>query len=499
MKPKHLAWPALLQYLWHAGQNAAVTWVVGILLLSHLNSSKLVVRWSLAGLALLTVGLLVVAVVRYGRFTYLVDATGVIIRRGVLVRQLTHLPYHKIQTVQRQQWFYLRPFHLERLTIETAGKGEAEDACILSAVPQTVGNQIEGYRQKSPTTDEIGTQPAVTPSSEYQISWADLNTYALSSLGIVPIIAVLGWLYDKATKLIPKQDVHQFENQLLALRGGWLVGLLVLILFLGFLVSYLSVIERYYHFVLRKSGQTLMTTRGYFQQNQVSVPQKRIQAVRIKQNVIRQWLGLSSVQVLTAGQADEHEREGAVTLIPVIRTAGTFGQLAAFIDWLPQQTPTFIPVRRLPRRYFIRNCGLIWLAGFSLVAVAIKLWLPGFLHDYLWSGPVWLVIAGLQGRYAGRNAGVGLINPQLIGLQTGIVFTRQQMLVPRVKIQSLAVTQSVWMRRSGLAHLTVKLRSGTSTTEVTVRYLDVNTVRQVQQWYLKAPTQEVDVKTVEQS
>lgn len=484
MKAKHLAWPALVQFLWRTGRNLVFVWILGFALLPK----EIMAFWGLLGLGGLSVLSLAVSGVRYWRFTYQVTPAGVTIRRGLFVRQVTHIPYAKIQTVQRNQWFYLRPLHLERVTIETAGKQDDDGEGQLAVVPQSVGDRIEAYRHGQVQPEVVSNRPAdgalkSDPSEpRYQISWSSLNAYALSSLGVVPIVLVMGWLYDKLTKLAPKGTVDQLEHRLVTLQSGWLIGLGVVVLALGLLASYATVVQRYYHFTLVKTEQTLNVTHGFFQSKQVSLPVRRIQAVKLKQNVLRQWLRLTTVQVLTAGGAGEDENDRELTLVPVLRPTEVDATLARFITWWPP-SPVLIPVRRLGRWLFVRNSLFVW--GLTLAALTglVWWWLPNLMSVMMWSWPIGLLIATLQGRYAGRNAGIALAGAQLV-LQTGSWFTRERFVVPRVKVQSLEVRQSRWLRRGHLVHLSVKLRAGNAAKTVEVRYLDEATVQKIQRWYL---------------
>ena len=487
MKPKRLAWPACLQLLWQTGQNIILVVIVAFLLLSKLHLSDKAMQFSLIGLVILVVVLLLLAVVRYWRFKYVVASDGVTIQQGIFVRQVTHIPYAKIQTIQRKQWFYLQPFHLESLTIETAGKTDKKGEGQLLAVPQSVGTLIEHYRHGELLDAGLAETNVVDQPSEalgYQINARDLNAYAISSLGIVPVILVLGWVYDKGHKLLPQRDLSAVEHQLVAMRGTILIGLVVVILLLGILVSYLNVLQRYYRFMLRREDRLLTMTRGYFQRNEVNVHVDRIQAVRFKQNVLRQWLHLSTVQALTAGQAGEDEDDDTLVILPVVKTAAAYKVLAPFIDWLPTHVPKLTHVAVKQRWHFSRNSGLLWLAALALITGLIQWWVPQFTTRFLLSWPVWLIIAFAQGRYASRNTAVAVMTPELLVLQTGSVFTREQVVVPRVKIQSVESAQTVWMKKAHLAHLSVQLRSGNHGKAIEVRYLDAEVVQRIQTWYL---------------
>ena len=153
----------------------------------------------------LVLGILVLtllwSIVHYLRFTYLVAPDGLTINSGVFIRKINHIPYGRIQTVQRRQWFFLKPLGLEQVSIETAGKESKKAEGMLAAVPTTVADAINRYRQgltdtptasaSDPTTEGAQTEvtpAAKTPDAAYKINAHDLNQYALTSLGFIPII-----------------------------------------------------------------------------------------------------------------------------------------------------------------------------------------------------------------------------------------------------------------------------------------------------------------------
>ncbi|WP_372830847.1 PH domain-containing protein, partial [Staphylococcus haemolyticus] len=60
------------------------------------------------------------------------------INSGILVKKHTHIPYPKIQTIQHTQWFFLVPFHLEKLQIETAGHDSTSPEAVLPLVNERI-------------------------------------------------------------------------------------------------------------------------------------------------------------------------------------------------------------------------------------------------------------------------------------------------------------------------------------------------------------------------
>ncbi|CAM3080504.1 PH domain-containing protein [Lactiplantibacillus plajomi] len=488
MTHKHLAWPALFVFVARAVRQLVSLVLVILVFFSWRSLTGEAAFWGFLAAGVVVVATIVAAVIRYVRFTYAVTPAGITINRGLFERKVVHIPYAKIQTVQRQQWFFLRPFGLERLTIETAGKTDDEPEGELPVVPVTVGQQIDRYR-RAPTNPTVATdQPTTTTARpgerQFQINRHDLRLYALTSMGIVPILLAFFWLYDKLTTIFSDEVVDDALKHLNVIQIGWQIALMVAVLVLSLLTSYLTIIQRYYRFTLTKKRSTLTMARGYFQRSRVSVDQQRIQAVHFKQTLIRQWARLVTAQVLTADQAGKSESDHNLVLLPVLRRSAMVPTVSGFIDWLPDRLPTIKRVRSAARWLFIRNCVLVWL-GALLVAGGFIWWqLPKGLPIYLASWLLWLPLAVAQGNYAARQTGVALATPAVVCVQHGAWFSREQYLIPRRCVQSLEINQSVWMARRDLVHLTLEVRAGNDNKSVEARFIDSKTARQIRDWYL---------------
>ncbi|MFD1431559.1 PH domain-containing protein [Lacticaseibacillus yichunensis] len=495
MKGKHLA-PLALVGMGVKELRSAFWPVVAVLALA----SKL--NWWTIWLGLIVAAILVITLinvaVRYWCFTYLVGDDGLTINSGLFEQKTQHIPYSKIQTVQRQQWFFLRPFGLESLTIETASHKDEEAEASLMAVPVAVGDQIEALR--------TGKQPATAPAADpeamhtaelaealqamahpeatdptYQINAHDLNLYALSSLGFVPIIVFLLALWQR----LPDDAVKDATDVMAHLAFLAVVALVIVALLLGLMVTYLSILQKFYHFTLTRSDDQLTTARGYFKRNTVSVRSAHVQAVRIKQSILRQWLHLATVQVLIASNAGQDEDDDELVLMPVLRDDAALTTMRPFIAWLPEAVPDVVRVPADNRWLFIRNAVLIWAGILLAGGLAVGIFARGWLAPYLVLAALILLFGFFQGRYVSRSAGVAIASPDLLMLETGHYFTRERFFVRRANVQAVELAQSIWMKKPKRAHLTVNVRKGNSNEAIEVRYLDLKTASAVRDWFTR--------------
>jgi len=162
--------------------------------------------------------------------------------------------------------------------------------------------------------------------------------------------------------------------------------------------------------------------------------------------------------------------------MPVIANQAVYQTMTPFVDWLPQTVPDLTALR-VPRNWYLIRNAVLFVA------------LPAVIIAWLWPHLSWIslllvIIAVLQGRFAGRNTAGALISSNLLALQTGHFWTREVYYVPADKIQSMNFQQSIWMKKTQLAHLTVNVRHGNHNQAIELRYVPVTAAQDLYSWYL---------------
>ncbi|MCM8607982.1 MULTISPECIES: PH domain-containing protein [Lactiplantibacillus] len=489
MKPNHLSPLALLQFSWQAIQVAFYL-DVGIAFLT-MKWLKLWERYSTLIVSLMGVmagGALLLAVIRYWRFTYRLTDGGLTINKGLVNRQVQHIPYRQIQTIQRQQSWFLQPWHLEQLIIETAEKVSEDDLIQLPLVRQTVGDELIAHQRQSQnaTASKHGDQSVQSePATQrLRVSWHDLNVYALSSVNIVLIMGVVAWFGQQVFD-VGRGGVWRRMTSLVGQWSVWQISMAVgVVMLVSYACAYAQIMAQYYHFTIERRATVVTVTRGWLQRRQASVALSRIQAVKLQQNWLRQWLHLTTVQVVTASQVGDTEDNDELKLLPVVPQSQALTTVSRFIDWVPTMITNLTSLDRRARWAVIRNCLLLWSSLLLVVGLIVLKIGRQSLSWLLISLPIWVAVAVLQGSYASHWRGAAINSDTILILQTSHFFTRQQWVLPRNQVQALIIKQSWWMRASHSAHLRVSIRDGRHERTITVRYLPTTMVRQIQGWYV---------------
>lgn len=480
-----LAIPVFLsKYLANSLWIILVTWLTG-----QYQRSQIIALTVYFGI------LLVLALIKYWWYRYDLDEKGITINSGLFFRKQVHIPYARIQTLQQQQWFYFKPFHVLSVKIETAGQTHNEAEGALPAVRQDVVDRLQEMVNRNAGINATTTAPSEgakttvrgsassTQSSDipqpvqqsYHINWRDLNTYALTSVGVLPILIGLGWLYGKLEDLLPKKYLDSAISAFIHYGAILLLGAVILILLLGIFISYLTIIQRYYHFELSKQGQRLVTEKGYFQRNTISANQNRIQAIIFRQTVFRQLLGLLSVQAVLASSATTAERERNLVILPVI-DRGQTRMVHDYIDWVPEKLPAFGGISFSGRIRMVMNA--IWLSLIPIVPIVY------LLRPWGWLSLLLLPLAVIFGLYASAQMGIERLSHHFLAIRFGNHLQRDTVIVAKSKLQSVSIRQTIWMKRARLAHLILNVRQGSGNQQLQVRYLNFDEAEAIYQWYL---------------
>lgn len=425
-------------------------------------------------------------ILKYLRYTYELTPQEIILNSGIIFQKHLYISYAKIQTLQTKQWFYLRPFGLLSLQVETSSQSEDAPEAILPVASRKVVAQIQEKRDAfqtkeqqtetfSKTNNNLAEKVSEGYESSYQIKGRDQNLYALTSLGFFPLVLGFLAIYNRLSNAIPQKYLDSAMETLVHESGLILSLLALVIVLLALGVSYLLVLNRYFGFEVHQEKEQLVTTKGLLQQNVVTARPEKIQAVVISQSFLRQALKLATVQLVLASQAANDEQDEDLVLLPVLSQGQALKKASRFVKWLPQKTPNLQMVGRIGRWRLLRNMLLPTI----LLVVSVGV----FFRPYGWLATILLPFALWVGHYAGANSGLAVTNSDILLAQSGHLLTRKMYLIPHNKIQALSMKQTVWMKKAGLSHLEIILRSGNSQHEEEIRYLPQEQVEKIYQWY----------------
>lgn len=434
--------------------------------------------WLYILLASLGIFLLVVGyhVACYLTQTYELTEDALIFRKGIFVKQEIIVPYERMQTIKKNQWFYMVPFGLVRLMVETAAHSGKEAEVDLPLVSYALYDELEARRRNE--TQIISKEK--TRQADFSLSSKDLLTFALTELSLLaPVVLMFGVL-----QVIPDSVQDKLWGQFSQLVIVVAVALFCVAYLLTTIFMVLKTVLKYANFqIFQESTGALRIEYGLLEQKSQVIPMSKIQGVRIKQNIFRLFLGLVSVDLLIAGgqEKQEGEKESLTThpiLIPVTKISEADTYLKQFLPDFDFQV-SLKEMQQLRLWYFSR---------FKFLIIAIPIGAYFVFHFAIWQLALAIVLlAALSLGYAyyqSKSQAYGM-NEHFIVFRDVRLLERVQTILPRKNIQSLEMRTSRWLYPKQLGHCKLNVKAGDDDFHTELNYLPLDDIEQMIHFYRK--------------
>jgi len=412
----------------------------------------------LAGLAGAGV-LAVLAVWQYFTYRYGFVGRALVIRSGLLQRNLRLIPFDRVQNVSLHQNLLHRLAGVAEVRLESAGGGAGETEARMQVLRLVQAHALEALVRAKPIRSE--NESEATPETPAQ-RWLHLPTRELVRLGLISnrgmlvVAAAFGLLSQAGERVLGEASnaVIDAGRQGLALAEGWQPGplawtlggiaLLLALLVLVRLLSVLLAILQFHDFQLWAGQRELRVERGLFSRMRSHLPKRRIQAYALRESLLHRWFERQSLRIDQTSIAipGETSLRDLVPLAPPATMATVLGHLLPDAAWPPDRWQGLHP-RAWWRVFAPTALGLLALS--AVLAV--------------WRGPeaAWLLLvlpllalrAVLWARYSAWS------------LEQGVFTFRQGWLnrhwrfVETAKVHVVALRQTPFDRHHGMASVQV--------------------------------------------
>jgi len=408
------------------------------------------------------VPVVVFAVLHYLHFRYRLLDEKLEVREGVIFKKTRFIPYHRIQNVDAVQTPLHRMLGVAEARLETAS-GHAPEAVFkvisVGALDEIRRGIFERRSEAGVVPDdlaqldpelELGTEPVgeAAPPPLFAMSFADVLLFGfLSQRGIAYLAGALyiGWEFDVFERIGASLQIEwsELERPPLAWLAAGGLGLLLILQVLTVVWAVLTLFQ----FRIVRRGDDLRTTCGLWTHQSATVPRHRIQFLAIHEGPVSRLLRRIRIKIVTAGgDAMEEGRISRKWLVPL----GARDEEARIVEEVnPRirfEPDAWRPVHARARGRMLRRWLLIGLLPLGATFLNFGWWGFGFVG--LWVG----LAAWFSGRRARRLG--WQVSADAVYKRDGILGWSRQV-VPMDKVQTVAVSQSPFDRRAGMARLEV--------------------------------------------
>lgn len=431
-------------------------------------------RWVLL-ISILSVGgavMLIGALLSYLNFKFRLEGKSFLIRSGVLKRKRLTLSFDRIQNVAISEPLYFRPLGLVILTLESAGSKSEE--VNLAGIPRPLATVIRRHvlEWKSKAQTSTGDAEASTDSRTASKA-SDANTidllrqplselakYGLSNNNLFVLAGLSAALFSQIDKFWESPLVAKWFEMVGEVVGTGTIAIAAFVAFASIALllvlvaaSVAGAIIANYKYHLSYSSEKYHRSRGLFNREETSVPEKKIQSLRISQPIIARFLSrfhLAFEQVGFSNKDGTNQKNSFI--IPSVQQdfyqalAGRLFSGTTMVD---------MPLNAISYRFVVRH--VVYSVGIisAIVAVAWAFqfgwWALVALTAPLLSLPLFMLRRRRYG-YA-RSATHGVVRSGFLGKNLTVFAF--------FKAQTLEIIQSPGQRKHGLADVKIKLAGRT--------------------------------------
>ncbi|WP_240620347.1 PH domain-containing protein [Peribacillus acanthi] len=433
---------------------------------------------------ILGVGLLILiyGLISWWRFTYELTDYELRIEQGVFVRNKRYIRFERIQSVDLSEGILQQLFGLVKVKIETAGTSGLQAEAVLTAITKQEASKIETAIRDSKRSskdlliEEDGHEQMgeiSTPLSKFQLSFKELFIMGITSGGAGVVFSGAMAFFSQFEEYIPYEKVFKGFEKFIA-SGVMVITVLVLIgLIIAYIVATAGIVLKYAFFTVVKKEDELIITRGLLERRQITIPLKKIQAIRIVENLVRQPLGYATVYLENAAGSVMDQEASKVMIFPLVKKNRIQGLLQEFVPTY-QYPNNILPVPKRSVTNYLFQQWVFWIPVCIAIIIFFRPW--GFLSLFL------LPISGVWAFINYRTAGWFVGNQQL-SLRYRTI-SKHTFLVLKNRIQSIENKGSWFQKRRQLSTLSAFIKLGIGPGTGKVVHMDEQDADIIKAWYL---------------
>ncbi|TYS63435.1 PH domain-containing protein [Sutcliffiella horikoshii] len=428
-------------------------------------------------------GLIAIGVVSWYRFYYWIEDGELRMEYGVFVRKRRFIPQERIQTLDTSEGLVQRVFGLVKVQIETAGGGTEAEASLTAVTKEEASRLREAllyYKNKEENADVYGSKLRVQQESSvepvekptYKASWKTLFIVGTTSGGIGVVLSAVIAFTSQFDQFVPYEDIINRFGMVLQTSVYLIASIVFVVLFLSWLISIVMTMFKYGNFTVVKNDDELLISRGIIEKRQLTISLKRIQAIRISQNPLRQPFGYATVFVESAGSSGGKESDFSTILFPLLKVSDVEAHLGEFVpSYMLTQS-----VHGLPKRSMIR-----YLVRLMVPAVLLSVPIAYFFQPYGYVAFLSVAIGGLLGYSQYKNAGWAVGKEQLQLSYRHL--SKNTVLVRKKRIQSFELRESFFQGKRKLFTIKAAIKTGLGGKNFQVVDVEQDDGEQIYEWY----------------
>lgn len=411
------------------------------------------------GLTLLSI------ILKWFTHKYELDERSFHLYKGIFSKSERTIPFSKIQNVNRHTSLFHRVFKVTSIRFETGMTG-GDAAVKFDVISLLEADRMELHitnvvRDKLVTIHPCAAAIEVSSKMDeenvnservlhFKPTKKDILKASITSLSFLVLIPLIGSLYFKINEIFHVEEETEGIFSFI-MSSWWMVMTIIIVLVI---VSVIFGIVRtffiYGKYEISSDRDRIYITKGIIDETTFSISKEKVQAIEIKQSIMKRMLRLAEVKLTSAGSLSSGEETLQInSLYPFLPIERAYTMVS---EILPSYEVKEEMTRLSKKSFWVRMCRPSWL--WIIATVVLYYFKPSFLEvEQAWwilSAALFIIIYVLRmldffkTRY--------ILNNHFIQFKKGSL-TTYLFVSKRDKIIEVNVTRNIIQKMLGLASI----------------------------------------------
>ncbi|PGZ71906.1 PH domain-containing protein [Bacillus sp. AFS029637] len=227
---------------------------------------------------------------------YWVEDNVVHIKHGVFVKKESYLNKDRVQNISTSSNVIYQILGLTKLNIEVAGGG-TEPEVMLAGIKEDEAKELIAllHKERSVVTEEV---PAAEESKTvYQLTTKEILFAAITSGKFGLVFSGLLLIYSEFNQFLPKWLISKVEAYVMDNGVYELIIMAAILMAISWVISTAGYALKYANFKIERNRKEIRIVQGLFDKKEFVLKLHRIQAITVKEGILRQPFGYCSVEV----------------------------------------------------------------------------------------------------------------------------------------------------------------------------------------------------------
>lgn len=254
--------------------------------------------WYLLHLVLLFVVFIMVifSSVKWYFKVYWVENNIVHIKHGVFVKKESYLNKDRVQNISTSSNVIYQMLGLTKLNIEVAGGG-SEPEVMLAGIREDEAKELIALLNKKRSAASEEVPMAEESKTIYQLTMKEILVASITSGRFGLVFSGLLLIYTEFNQFLPKWLINKVEAYVMDNGVYELIVMAAILMAISWVISTAGYALKYANFKIERNGNEVRIVQGLFDKKEFVLKLHRIQAITVKEGILRQPFGYCSVEV----------------------------------------------------------------------------------------------------------------------------------------------------------------------------------------------------------